>query len=106
NLRASGNPVEPIYPEEGVPLVVEVTAIAQHAPNPAAARLFTEYLLSEPVQSVLVHEESLHVFHPDVVYPEDRRRVEEFPVFVPDARGLLENAQNVKEQFVRIFEGM
>src|SRR6266536_1416104 len=41
--KKQGNPVELVYPKEGVPLVVSPTAITSFAPHPAAARLFTDF---------------------------------------------------------------
>ena len=40
-MKKKGNPIEVVYPKEGVPLVVSPTAIAAFAPHPNAARLFT-----------------------------------------------------------------
>ena len=36
-LKKKGNPVEIVYPKEGVPLVVSPTAITSFAPHPNAA---------------------------------------------------------------------
>src|SRR5262245_26527978 len=48
-----GNPVEMVYPKEGVPLVVSPSAIASFAPHPQAARLFTDFTFSREIQQVL-----------------------------------------------------
>src|SRR5256885_10950354 len=41
-MKKKGNPIEVVYPKEGVPLVVSPTAIAGFAPHPNAAKLFTD----------------------------------------------------------------
>src|SRR5438105_11567821 len=42
-IKKKGNPVEIVYPKEGVPLVISPTAIMAFAPHPSAARLFTAF---------------------------------------------------------------
>ena len=42
-IKKKGNPLEIVYPKEGVPLVVSPTAITSFAPHPSAARLFTDF---------------------------------------------------------------
>src|SRR3989449_3196156 len=49
--KKKGNPVEIVYPKEGVPLVVSPTAIAAGAPHPTAAKLFTDFTFSKEVRS-------------------------------------------------------
>src|ERR1043166_4847305 len=39
-VKKKGNPVEIVFPKEGVPLVVSPTAIAAYAPHPNAAKVF------------------------------------------------------------------
>src|SRR5262252_7659048 len=48
-MKKKGNPIEIVYPKEGVPLVVSPTAIAAFAPHPNAARLFTDFGFSRDV---------------------------------------------------------
>ena len=42
-LKKKGNPIEIVYPKEGVPLVVSPQAIASFAPHPNAAKLFHRF---------------------------------------------------------------
>jgi len=42
---AKGNPLIPVYPTDGSVLIVGLTAIMKDAPQPATAKLFTEFLL-------------------------------------------------------------
>src|SRR6266404_4488760 len=51
-LKKKGNPLEIVYPKEGVPLVVSPTAITSFAPHPSAARLFTDFTFTREVQQV------------------------------------------------------
>jgi ABC-type Fe3+ transport system substrate-binding protein len=55
--KKKGNPVEVVYPKEGVPLVVSPSAITSFAPHPNAARLFTDFTFSREVQQMLADSE-------------------------------------------------
>ena len=59
-VKKKGNPVEIVYPKEGVPLVVSPAAIASFAPHPNAAKLFTDFTFSREVQQVLADSEGLY----------------------------------------------
>src|SRR2546423_2282512 len=58
--RKQGNPIEIVYPKEGVPLVVSPTAIAAGAPHPNAAKLFTDFTFSRELQQVLADRSEEH----------------------------------------------
>src|SRR6266849_1501571 len=76
-MKKKGNPIEVVYPKEGVPLVVSPTAIAAFAPHPNAARLFTDFTFSRDVQQVLADSEGLYTGHPGVKYPADKPKLSE-----------------------------
>ena len=52
-LKEAGQPVEPIYPSEGTPMISGPTAIFATAPHPNAARLFQVWLHSLKTQQIL-----------------------------------------------------
>ena len=74
-LKKKGNPVEIVFPKEGVPLVVSPSAITSFAPHPNAARLFTDFIFSREIQQVLADTEGLYTGHPEVKYPADRPKL-------------------------------
>src|SRR5882724_2435760 len=76
-MKKKGNPIEVVYPKEGVPLVVSPTAIASFAPHPAAARLFTDFTFSRELQQVMADSEGLYTGHPEVKYPSDKPKLSE-----------------------------
>ena len=44
-MKEQGQPVEPVYPTEGAPLIIGPNGLFKNAPNPNAARLFQKLLL-------------------------------------------------------------
>src|SRR5713226_10083413 len=87
-VKKKGNPVEIVYPKEGVPLVVSPSAITSFAPHPNAARLFTNFIFSREIQQVLADTEGLYSGHPQVTYPTDKPRLSDLKVLAVEAEEL------------------
>jgi iron(III) transport system substrate-binding protein len=101
--KKKGNPVEIVYPREGVPLVVSPSAIAAFAPHPNAARLFTDFSFTKDVQQVMADSEGLYTGHPEVKYPADKPKLGELKLLVPDPEELEKRSEEIKKRFVEIF---
>jgi iron(III) transport system substrate-binding protein len=54
NAKAKGSPIDFIFPAEGNPAVTEPVAILKTTPNPAAARSFVDFILSDEGQKLAV----------------------------------------------------
>jgi len=101
--RKKGNPVEIVYPKDGVPLVVSPSAIASFAPHPNAARLFTDFVFSRELQQVLADSEGLYTGHPDVKYPADRPKLSELHLLQVDPDELEKRNEEIKSRFIEFF---
>ena len=101
--KKKGNPVEIVYPKEGVPLVVSPTAIASFAPHPNAAKLFTDFTFSREVQQVLADTEGLYTGHPEVKYPADKPKLSELKLLLADPEELEKRNEEIKKRFVELF---
>jgi len=101
--RKKGNPVEIVYPKEGVPLVVSPTAIAAWAPHPNAAKLFTDFTFSRELQQVLADSEGLYTGHPEVRYPADKPRLSDLKLLQIDPEELQKRNEEIKKRFVEFF---
>ena len=102
-VRKKGNPVEIVFPKDGVPLVVSPTAIAAFAPHPNAAKLFTDFIFSREVQQVLADSEGLYTGHPEVKYPADRPKLSELNLLQVDPEELEKRNEEIKARFVEFF---
>jgi iron(III) transport system substrate-binding protein len=102
NDKKKGNPVEVIYPTDGAPLVTSPSAIAQDAPHPNAARLFTEWSFSVEAQQLLV-DNGLYSGHPDVKYPADRKKLGELKLLTAEDTRLQQQAEQLKKAFTQAF---
>jgi iron(III) transport system substrate-binding protein len=101
--KKAGNPVEIVYPKEGVPLVVSPTAIAAFAPHPNAAKLFTDFTFTREVQQVLADTEGLYTGHPDVTYPSDKPKLGDLKLLTVDPEELEKRGEEIKRRFVEFF---
>jgi iron(III) transport system substrate-binding protein len=102
-MKKKGNPIEVIYPKEGVPLVVSPTAIASFAPHPAAARLFTDFTFSRELQQVMADSEGLYTGHPEVKYPADKPKLSELKLLTVEPEELEKRNEEIKNRFVEFF---
>jgi iron(III) transport system substrate-binding protein len=100
--KKKGNPVEVIYPTDGAPLVVSPSAIAQDAPHPNAAKLFTEWLFDVEAQQVLV-DNGLYSAHPDVKYAADRKKLGDLKLLTQEDTKLQQQAEQLKKAFTQAF---
>ena len=102
-MKKKGNPIEVVYPKEGVPLVVSPTAIASFAPHPHAAKLFTDFTFSRELQQVMVDSEGLYTGHPDVKYPSDKPKLSELKLLTVEPDELEKRNEEIKNRFVEFF---
>ena len=102
-LKKKGNPLEIVYPKEGVPLVVSPTAITSFAPHPSAARLFTDFTFTREVQQVMADSEGLYTGHPDVTYPADKPKLKDLKLLTVTPEELEKRNEELKRRFVEFF---
>src|SRR2546427_1477645 len=102
-MKKKGNPIEVVYPKEGVPLVSSPSAIASFAPHPHAAKLFTDFTFSRELQQVMVDSEGLYTGHPDVKYPSDKPKLSELKLLTVEPDELEKRNEEIKNRFVEFF---
>jgi len=101
--KKKGNPIEIVFPKEGVPLVVSPSAIASFAPHPNAAKLFTDFTFSLDIQQVLADSEGLYTGHPGVKYPPDQPKLGDLKLLQVDPEELEKRNEEIKTRFVELF---
>lgn len=101
--KKKGNPLEIVYPSEGVPLIVSPSAIAAAAPHPNAAELFTDFTFGREVQQELADSEGLYTGHPAVTYPADKPKLKDLKLLPADPAELEKRGAEIKKRFVEYF---
>jgi iron(III) transport system substrate-binding protein len=102
-MKKKGNPIEIVYPKEGVPLVVSPTAITSFAPHPNAARLFTDFTFTRELQQVMADSEGLYTGHPEVTYPADKPKLGDLKLLTVEPDELEKRNEEIKKRFVEFF---
>ncbi|HSE94837.1 MAG TPA: extracellular solute-binding protein [Methylomirabilota bacterium] len=97
-----GNPLEIIFPEEGVPFVSSANAVMAKAPHPNAARVFTDYLFGKEAQQILV-DDGLYVPSEEVTYAKDKRPLKEIKILPATPEEILKRNEEIKEKFRELF---
>ena len=101
--KKKGNPVEIVYPKEGVPLVVSPSAITSFAPHPNAAKVFTDFIFSRDVQQMLTESEGLYSGNLQVKYPSEKPRLSDLKLLPVDPEELEKRSEEIKARFVEFF---
>jgi iron(III) transport system substrate-binding protein len=102
-MKKKGNPIEVVYPKEGVPLVISPSAIASFAPHPNAAKLFTDFTFTRELQQVMADSEGLYTGHPQVKYPTDKPKLSDLKLLTVDPEELEKRNEEIKGRFVEFF---
>ncbi len=95
--KKKGNPIEIVYPKEGVPLIVSPTAITSFSTHPNAAKLFTDFSFSREIQQVMADTEGLYTGHPEVKYPTDKPKLTDLKLLQRRPRGAREAQRGDQE---------
>jgi iron(III) transport system substrate-binding protein len=102
-MKKDGNPVEPIYPKEGAPLVISPSAIMKEAPHPNAAKLFQNYLYSLEGQQALIDIGLMRSFHDEAKEPPGIPTFKDIKVMKEDAAAVVDQVDKIKERYRKAF---
>jgi iron(III) transport system substrate-binding protein len=103
-LKEKGQPVEPIYPVEGSPLIIGPNGILKSAPNPNAARLFQSYMLSAEAQQINVDVGGLRSAHAQVKDKPGRKPMKEIKIMKDDAEAVEKQSDEIKARYTQYFK--
>jgi len=78
-----GLPIKPIWPEDGVPMIIGPLAVLSRSPHPHAAMLFADYALSAEGQRAITELIGCYSVREDVPSPEGRPSLSELHLITP-----------------------
>jgi iron(III) transport system substrate-binding protein len=103
-MMDQGQPVAPIYPTEGTPLVIGPNAVFKAAPNPNAARLFQSYCFSLECQQLIVDHGGMRSFHSQVKERPTHKPLKDIKLMQEDAAGVEKQSTEIKKRYSQIFK--
>jgi len=102
NAVKKGEPLKAVYPPEGVPLNTMPYGVMKKAPNPSAAKVFSDFIFSLEAQQIFANR-FLYVGHPGVKYPKGLPALEELKIESIDPEVLKKENKNVQQLFRKLF---
>lgn len=102
--KASGSPVELIFPKDGVTFITEPVAILSTAKQPDAAKAFVDFLLSKEGQELVVKQGNMPI-DPSITPPAGFPKLSEIKLLPMDADKAVKTDKAVREKFTEIFGG-
>jgi iron(III) transport system substrate-binding protein len=105
NSKRSGNPVEVIYPSDGVVVVPQASAVLADAPHPNAAQLFVNFMISEEGSRFLLEYYNFTPLRPELPAPDGIMPFEDMPVVTLSEDDVVNLMPVVIEDFRDAFGG-
>ena len=104
DLKARGEPVEPVYASDGTPLVTGPSGIMVRAPNPNAARLFYAWSMTAEAQQLNIDVGALRSAHRQTHDRPDMRKFADIKTLKEEASVVADKADEIKAHYVKIFK--
>jgi len=101
--RAAGHPIKTLYPSDGVFVIPSPTAIIKGSPNPNAAKLFAEFMISEEVQKLFPADGGFAA-RSDIAPPAGSPALSSLKILPVDYDYLEKEAPRIKRRFNEIFQ--
>jgi iron(III) transport system substrate-binding protein len=101
--RRNGHPMKTLYPSDGVFVIPSPTSIVKGSANPNAAKLFAEFMISEPVQK-LFPADGGYAARTDVAPPQGNPDVKDIKIIPVDYEYIEKEAGRIKRKFNEVFQ--
>jgi len=101
--RKAGHPIATVYPAEGALIIASPTSIVKGGPNPNAAKLLAEFMLSDTAQK-LFPEDGGYAARVDIAPPPDSPKLADVKALPVDYDAIEKEAAQVKRKFNEIFQ--
>lgn len=99
-----GEPIDMIYPEDGVPVFTSNIAALNDSPHPNAAALLVRYQLSKELQAAATEQVNARSVLKDVPAPEGLPELGDDEIRSPNYNKLADEAESVRERYSELFE--
>jgi len=101
--RKAGHPVATVYPGEGALIIASPTSVVKGSPNPNAAKLFAEFMLSDTAQKFFP-EDGGFAARTDIGPPPDSPKLADVKALAIDYDAIEKEGAKVKRKFNEIFQ--
>lgn len=99
-----GAPVTYVYPEEGTGRRFDASGIVEGGPNPEAAEMFMDFMISEDAYEIILNTRDRRVVHPDFPGPGPLPPQSEIEFFEYDAAEAAEMRDDLTNRFTELIQ--
>jgi iron(III) transport system substrate-binding protein len=103
DLKAAGHPIKTLYPTDGVFVIPSPTAVVKGSPDPAAARLFAQFMISDEVQNIFPADGGYSA-RIDIRAPQGSPDLKSLSIVAVDDDYIEREGARIKKQFNEIFQ--
>ena len=101
--RAAGHPMKTLYPSDGVFVIPSPTSVVKGSPNPNAARLLAEFLVSDEAQKIFPTDGGFAA-RSDIAAPTGSPALSSLKILPVDYDYIERETQRIKRRFNEIFQ--
>jgi iron(III) transport system substrate-binding protein len=103
DLKAAGHPIKTLYPADGVFVIPSPTAVVKGSPDPAAARLLAQFMISDEVQNIFPADGGYSA-RIDIRAPQGSPDLKSLKIIAVDDDYIEREGARIKKQFNEIFQ--
>ncbi len=103
DLKEEGHPIKTLYPTDGVFIIPSPTSVVKGSPDPNAAKLFAEFMISDEVQRIFPAGGGYSA-RLDVSAPQGSPDLKTLKIIAVDNDYLEKGAAQIKKRFSEIFQ--
>lgn len=101
--KAAGQPLEWVFPKDGIYMVPAPSAVVADAPNPAAGKLLADFLLTDQVQQLMVEDGNYAAVKGEPA-PKGQPRVADIKRLSIDFQALSETSGDIRNRFNSVLQ--
>jgi iron(III) transport system substrate-binding protein len=103
DARKEGHKIKSIYPSDGMFVIPSPTSIIKGSPNPNAAKVFAEFMISKKVQEIFP-EDGGYAASIDVAPPAGNPDLKSLNILPVDYAELEKESADIKNKFNEVFQ--
>jgi iron(III) transport system substrate-binding protein len=101
--RKAGHPMKTLYPSDGVFVIPSPTSVVKGGPNPNAAKLFAEFMITDEVQKLFPDDGGFSA-RSDIAAPEGSPPLSSIKVLPVDYDYIEKESSRIKKKFNEVFQ--
>ena len=101
--RKAGHPMKTLYPSDGVFVIPSPTSVVKGGPNPNAAKLFAEFIISDEVQKIFPADGGFAA-RSDIAAPAGSPPLSSIKILPVDYDYIQKESARIKKKFNEIFQ--